>query len=154
MNSFSEEMGGGETPYHKIESGSSLVGIICSEAVSFYQRWVDGKSEVCAAGDEGAKPRFALNFATVGEDGKVDSVKILEQGPMVHNQLVQIKKDYPLLNETFLKISKDGAGLNTTYTVMPLPKVVSPALRSELSNLEAEGRLHDLTKKVDSEIPF
>lgn len=123
---------GGGNLFLKIEDGQSVTVVLKGEIHTFYTRWVDNKSQLVSAGDEGAKKRFRVN-AIVFENGRFIS-KILEFGTPLYIQFSDINDEYPL-EQTKLKITRRGQKLETTYVVLPLLK--EPLTEKMLQEIES-----------------
>jgi len=129
------ETGSGGGMFVKLKDGQFITGVLAGE-VKFYEKiWKDRPDQ--------PTQRFKMNLL-VKENGAI-SAKILDQGPSVWNQLVDMKEAGYNLLRTTIKISRKGSGkFDTEYTIMPIPNGVIDDI--SFSSLAAV-KLNDLEKK-------
>ena len=126
----------------KLKDGESVAGVFRGEPYIFYNKWVNGKTQLVEEGCPDGKMRFRLNFVVNEPTGLV--VKIFENGRTVYDQLKEINDEYDL-EKTIIKISRKGEKLETTYTILPLINKNVDSVLEKINNLELHSLVHEET---------
>lgn len=137
----------GSNLFLKLADGQSVTGVLRGENYEFYNKWINGKSQLTTADDPEGKSRFRANFVTV-EDGRL-TAKIWEFPLTVYNQLADIAEEYDL-EKTKIKITRRGTGTDTVYMILPLLK--EPISAKAIKEIEAV-KLNILEHKPKNEPP-
>lgn len=145
----SEPRSGGGSTFLKLESGSSVQGVLRGDATKFGIHWVGNRSVSCPGADDcehcqnGERPkvRYLQNFV-IYENGAYVA-KLFEFGWTVLEQMANLAEDYDL-SKWIIKISKTGQKLDTTYKVVPKP---NGALTKDQEAAISAVQLHDPTPK-------
>ena len=139
-----KQASGGGDQFLKLIDGESVVGVFRGKIHTFYNKWVNGKSELASPDDPQAKCRHRVNVVIVVDNKPV--ARVFEFSDPVYDQLAEINNEYPL-ESIKIKITRMGIDKNTRYSFIPLAK--QPVNIKAIEQVE----LHILNKNQGPEIP-
>lgn len=144
----------GEDVFLKLKDGEKVTFCMRGDSRQFYKKWNGKHYEECASTDANGSRGFRVNVVLKEKvDGKF-VVRILDKGPQIWNQLVDLKDEGYPMDRTWVTLSRTGSGPNDTeYFVKPSTMAgpdgpepdhkVTPSILEQISKLE----LHPLVKQ-------
>lgn len=125
-----------------LKDGESAVGVFRGEPVTYFAKWVNGKTYPCSEDEDEASFKFRINFLT--RENEVLVAKIFEKGAPTYRDLQAIHQEFNL-EETIVKVTRTGEGKESRYKVMPVKEnKVSAEMEAQLKAVT----LKDLTPKT------
>lgn len=148
-----DDVKGGQSKFDQlvIAVGENKIRIMRKSPFFFHDHWLElptgvrrlfCSGETCLICKAGYQP--SKRFYIPVWDYKTESIKILESGPQIFNQLKNFAKDpdYGDLMQYDVKINREGMGQNTKYTIVPTPNKKEPT-KAMLAAVETLGDISE-----------
>lgn len=176
MGRFNKKVGGDGDGhlFVKLKDGEHVVGVQVGDVREYYTHFVNRKPEDCTherddsgavvggscvhcAGGNKVKFRFTTNFV-VNENGAFVA-KLLNQGPMVYDQINELVETGWDLDRTWIRVSRKGSGMNDTeYAVNASPKLLTDEQLAQIKQVELNSvypKTEDTVTEVgEDDVPF